>query len=502
MTPAAPRPSWRQRSLAAALAVALATAPFAGAQVPFSPSSLPDLGEASQASLSPAQERKLGETIIRQIRAAGGYLDDPEVSDYLNDLGSRLVAAVPDARQDFEFFAVPDNSINAFALPGGFVGINTGLILLTQNESELAAVLGHEITHVTQRHMARMIAAQQNNMLLSLAGLALAILAARSGGSSSGDLASAAIASSQALQVQNQLNFTRENEYEADRIGFQRMIAAGFDPRAMAQFMERLQKSSRFMEGSAPSYLRTHPITYERIAEAQARADRMPYRQVEDSLDFQLVRALLRSYQGDARTTVAYFDDALKERKYNNAVAAQYGLVASLLRAGNMKRAVAELRVLEKSAPPNPMIDAMAGHVLMESGDLNAAIKRFEAALALYPNKMQLVYDYPEALTRARRYADATAYAERELSRFPRDGRLHLIASRAYAEQGKRLKQYQHMGEYYAWQGNLRAAAGQMEQALKAGDGTFYDASIVETRLRGLRQEVIEQQKEGFGRTG
>ncbi len=502
VNPAIPRPTWRQRVLAGTLAAALAAAPAAGAQVPFSVSNLPDLGEASQASLSPAQERKLGETVMRQLRAAGGYFDDPEVNDYLNELGARLVAAVPDARQDFEFFAVPDNGINAFALPGGFIGVNTGLILLAQNESELAAVLAHEISHVTQRHMARMLATQGNNTLLSILGLALAILAARGGGASSGDLASAAIASSQALQVQNQLNFTRENEYEADRIGFQRLVAAGFDPQAMAQFMTRLQKNARFAEGNTPSYLRTHPITSERIAEAQARADRLPYRQVEDSLDFQLVRALLRSYQGDVKVAVAYFDDALKEHKYNNEVATRYGLVASLLRAGNYPRALAELATLEKVAPPTPMVDAIAGHVLMESGNLPGAIKRFESALARYPNKMQLVYDYPEALTRAKRYADATAFAERELTRFPRDGRLHLIASRAYAEQGKRLKQYQHMGEYYAWQGNLRGAIGQMELALKAGDGSFYDASIVETRLRGLRQDLAEQQKEGFGRTG
>jgi len=463
---------------------------------------LPELGDSSQSMMTPIQERKLGEAIVRQIRAGGGYLNDPEVNDYLNELGARLVEATKDAKQDFHFFAVPDPQINAFALPGGYIGVHTGLILLTQSESELASVLAHEISHVTQRHMTRMLASQQNTLIMSLAGLALAILAARGGGANSGQMASAAIASTQALAQQNQLNFTRDNEYEADRIGFARLVAAGFDPNSMGTFMGRLQRASRFVEGNAPSYLRTHPITYERIAEAQGRAEGRPYKQIPDSLDFHLVRALLRSYQGDARETVAEFDHALAEGKYNSEIAARYGLVASLLRAEDFARAKAELPRLEKIAPPNPMIEAMAGHVLMESGDLKAAVARFETALARYPNKMQLVYDYPEALVKAGRPADAAAFAERELRRFPDDGLLHQIAAKAYAAQSLRLKQYEHQGEYYAWLGNLRLAIDQYEQAAKANDGDFYQVSVVETRLRSLRMELAEQQRAGFAQAG
>ena len=460
---------------------------------------LPELGDSSLVGFSPAQERKVGEQIIRQIRAQGGYMQDPEVNDYLNELGHRLVAAGNDAKQDFEFFAVPDSQINAFALPGGYIGVNTGLILLAQNESELASVLAHEISHVTQRHMARMIDNQKNSMLMSLAGLALAVLASRAGG---GQGVQAAIASTQALNAQNQLNFTRENEYEADRIGFQRLVAAGFDPNGMAQLMERLQRSTRFVEGNAPSYLRTHPITYERIAEAQARAQNMPYRQVPDTLEFHLVRALLKSYQGQPREAVANFDFALKEHKYNNEIAERYGLVASLLRAKDIARAKTELARLEKIAPPHPMIDAMAGHVLLEAGEYDAAAKRFEVALARYPNKMQLVYDYPEALMQAHRPAEAAAFAEQQLVRFPGDGLLHQIAARAYAEQNMRLKEHQHQGEYYAWAGNLTGAIGQMELAAKSGDGDFYQVSVVETRLKTLRAEQAELKRDIFGRPG
>jgi predicted Zn-dependent protease len=463
--------------LAGVLAFAVAVQGIAPATFAISASaaqSLPDLGDESQALYSPAQERKLGESVVRQIRAAGAYLEDPEVNDYLNGLGQRLVLAVPDNKHDFEFFAVADPSINAFALPGGYVGVNTGLILLTQTESELASVLAHEITHVTQHHFTRAMAGQQRSLLYAIAALAVAIAAARSGGSSAGQATNAAIASAQAISMQSQLNYTRENEFEADRIGFQRLDAAGFDDSAMASLMQRLQKQTRFAESNVPSYLRTHPITYERISEAQGRAEGKPYRQVPDSLDFHLVRALLKSYTSE--------------------IAARYGLVASLLRANELPRAKVELAALDKIAPPHPMIEAMTGHVLMEAGDLDGAITRFASALQRYPNKMQLVYDYPEALLKANRAREAVAFLDRELERFPNNGPLHRLAAQAYADLGKKMQQYRHQGEFYAWQGNLRGAVFQYEQASKAGDGDFYQSSAVEARLRILRRELVEQQ--------
>jgi hypothetical protein len=215
-----------RRLFAGILSLALTVQPITPATFAISAAaaqSLPDLGDESQALYSPAQERKLGESVVRQIRAAGAYLEDPEVNDYLNQLGQRLVLAVPDNKQDFEFFAVADPSINAFALPGGYVGVNTGLILLTQTESELASVLAHEITHVTQHHFTRAMAGQQRSLLYSIAALAVAIAAARSGGSSAAQATNAAIASAQAISIQSQLNYTREKRV---RSGPDRLPAA------------------------------------------------------------------------------------------------------------------------------------------------------------------------------------------------------------------------------------------------------------------------------------
>ena len=475
----------------------LALSPIAVAQ-----QNLPELGDPSLAALSAPQERKLGESIIRQLRLSGGYMNDPEVNDYLNKLGNRLVTAIPGSGFDFEFFAVPDNSINAFALPGGFIGVNTGLILLAQTESELASVLAHEISHVTQHHIARSIGNQRDAMLASIAALAAAILAARSNSSSGGQATQAAIASAQGLAIQMQINFTRQNELEADRIGFQRLEASGFDVTAVAAFFQRLQRASIWFEGNSPSYLHDHPEVYERIADAQARAYEKPFRQVPDSLDFHMVRALVRSYQGTPKEAVAFFEDAIAEKKYNSVTAARYGLVASLLRAEDFKRALTELTALEKNAPPHPMIEGMAGQVLMQSGQLSAAISRYQAALARYPAKMQLVYDYPEALLKNKQPAKAAAFVSEQLQHYPSDGALHLLAAKSYAALGKQLLAHQHQGEYYAWQGNLPAAVTQFELALKSGDGDFYQSSVAESRLRQVRQELNDQKKRALEARG
>ena len=257
---------------------------------------LPDLGDVSQSDLSPVQERRLGEGIMREIRADRSYSDDAEISHYLNTLGYRLVSAGGESHQEFDF-SDPRSQINV-RVAGRLHRRQFRLILAAQSESELASVVAHEIAHVTQKHIARMLVAQKQSAITSLAGLAVAILASRV----SSELSQAAVVASQAGAVQSALNFTRDNEREADRVGFQSLEHAGFDPQAMPLFFERLQRSTRFYETAAPSYLRTHPLTYERIADMQNRAQNLHYRQVPDGLDFQLIRAKLRPCRTARRT--------------------------------------------------------------------------------------------------------------------------------------------------------------------------------------------------------
>jgi predicted Zn-dependent protease len=443
---------------------------------------LPDLGDVSQSALSPAQERKLGEGIMGQIRSNPAYLDDPEVADYLNAIGYRLVANSPDPAAPFEFFAISDSSINAFALPGGFVGVHSGLLLTAQSESELASVLSHEIAHVTQRHIARLVAAQQRTGLASMAALAVAILAARS----NSQVSAAAIAAAQAGAIQSQLNFTREHEREADRIGLQIMEKSGFDVHAMPVFFERLQKATRVYENGAPSYLRTHPLTFERIADIQSRIQDIPFRQVPDSLEFKLIRARLSAREGNPRETVATFDRMLETHKFATEAAARYGLVVALLRAGDKGRARKEMALLQDLKAASPMIDALAAQTLVAGGEIEKGLSSYRGSLRTSPNRRALVYGYVDTLIAANRAADAVQFLNSRLEGQSPDPRLYEFQARAYTAMGKRLLQHRALAEAYALRGNISAAIEQLQIAQKSGDGDFYQKSSVEARLKEL----------------
>lgn len=434
---------------------------------------------------------------MRELRASGGYLDDPEVNVYLNQLGHRLLAADPSIDSEFQFFAVPARDINAFALPGGFIGVNTGLILAAESESQLASVLSHEISHVTQHHMARQMAGQSGSRLTSLAAVAAAILAARHGG---GEAASGVMATAAAAQAQSQINFTREHEQEADRIGFNLLVTAGFDPQAMAGFFTRMQQATRFMDSNTPSYLRSHPLTQQRIAEAQDRALGTRYRQVEDSAEFQFVRALLSSYDGEPGEAVARLSAELEMGHGRKHDATRYGLAAALLRAKDYGQARKEIEALDRDGASHPMIDALAGQVLQQSGQLQAALGRYEIALKRHPEHLQLVYDYPRTLILANQYAAATAFAEAQLVQRRGDANLHQIAAEANAALGHQTKSHYHQGEYYAAIGNVSGATEQFELALRGNDGDDRDLIVAETRLRELRARQRDINADGVKR--
>lgn len=329
---------------------------------------LPELGDPSQAAFTPLQERTLGQTIMREVRRDPDFYDDAEVTDYVVRIGNRLAARGPDTRQEFEFFMIRDPQINAFALPGGYIGVHTGLIMAAQSESEMAGVVAHEISHVTQRHIARIINNQQSSQWISLAALAVAILAARS----NSQMAEAAAALGPALVMQQQLNFSRDFEREADRVGLQLLEKAGFDPQGMVMFFERLQRATRVYEGGAPSYLRTHPVTHERIADIQNRAQEMRYRQVPDHIDFHLVRAKLKAAFDPLRDAIAFFRDGLAEKRFLSEAGSRYGLTAALLRARDFASAKKEFVALRALLPSNAMVETLGCRIRLAAGDADA----------------------------------------------------------------------------------------------------------------------------------
>ena len=451
---------------------------------------LPDLGDISQESLSPQQERQIGEQSMYQIRAHSSYLDDAEIADYLNHLGFQLISSSNDPAQEFEFFALEDNAINAFALPGGFIGVNTGLILAAQSESELASVLSHEIAHVTQHHLARMVAGQKFDSLAAMAAIAVAILAARS----NPDAAQAALVGVQAGAIQRQLNFTRTHEQEADRIGLTTLQKAGFDTRALPAFFERLQKATRLVDNGAPSYLRTHPLTTERIADIANRVQQTPFRLVADSLAFHLVRAKLKASQMPPREAVIYFSDALGKQKHGNQIAQRYGLVLALLRSGQTAKAEKKFSVLAKMTGQNPMVATLSGKIRRANKQDKGALTFYRTATQNFPQHRALLYDYAELLLQDKRYDQALALLVENIADHPTDSRLHELQARAYSALGNRQKAHHALARHYSLRGNLASAIEHLELARQAGTD-FYELSTIESELKQLREIAAAQAK-------
>ena len=453
---------------------------------------LPDLGEAAQTEFSPATERRIGESVMLDIRRDPAWLDDPEISSYLNRLGNRLSSQITESRQEFEFFALRDSTLNAFAMPGGYIGVHSGLILSAASESELASVLAHEISHVTQRHLARLINKSGQGQVTSLLALAVAILAARS----SPDLAVGAAMAGQGAAIQNQLNYSRDFEREADRMGLGLMERSGFDIRDMGSFFERLQKSGRLYENNAPGYLRTHPLTTERLADLGNRIQTRPYKQVPDSLDFQLVRAKLRAQEGTSRDAVTEFETRLRDRNFaGSEAAARYGLVQARLRDGNVFAAEREFGELRRLKAVSPMIETLAAHLRMKQGDAVGAVKILRAAQPRFPQERAIAYSLVESLLDAQLPQDAVKVTEDDLLSYPSDARMHALQAKTYALLGKRLQQHRAQAEAYALQGQVPAAVEQLELAQKAGDGNFYEQSQVDSRLRELKKRMADDAK-------
>ncbi len=454
---------------------------------------LPDLGDVSQSEMTALQERRLGESIMLEVRSDPSYSEDTEITDYLNSIGNKLVGASSDSRQEFNFFLMMDSQVNAFALPGGFVGINSGLMLTAQSESELAGVMSHEIGHVVQRHFARMLSAQKDTQLMALAGLAIAILASRS----SSQVSQAAMIGSQAGSIQSSLNFTRANEQEADRVGFQILEKAGFDPAAMALFFERMLNATRFYQTTAPAYLRSHPLTTTRISDMQNRMQNLQYKQVPDSLEFQLMRAKLRAAQDTPAESVKFFEESLKERKYLSEVASRFGLVEALARARDYGRASRELQTLRAALPPHPAIESLSARLLAATGDIAGSLRAYREALRNFPGYRALIYNYAESLLRINQPQEALKLIDSRLSNAVADYKLYQLQARAYAALNKGMQQHRALAEANYRMGNIRAAIEQLLLAQRAGDGDFYLQSSVDARLRELRALDKDSRKDG-----
>lgn len=452
---------------------------------------LPELGDNSATVLSPQQEQAIAEQILRDVAVSDDVLQDIEVKDYLQNLGSRLVANLPERQQKFNFFVVQDNSINAFAMPGGVIGVHTGLILAANSESELASVLGHEIGHVTQHHLARMLASQKTDTFKNIAGIALALLVARA----NPELASGAMTTTAAMGVQKQLDFTREHEREADRVGLQILESGGFDVRAMPAFFNTLQRGTRFVEGSAPGFLRTHPLTSERIADITNRVEQIPYKQVPDSVDFQYVKAKLRATMGPTQNAIDVFEQNIREHSYTNEAAEHYGLAVALLRKRDFAKAESEVAWLKKNTAAHAMIENLAAHIEVAKNNPQQAENKYVAGLSRFPDNRGLIYGYAEHLLEIKQADSAIKLIRSKQDIYPDDAYLYDMLAKGYSIKNKELLSHQALSEAYIRKYDLPHAVEQMDLASKAKDGDFYQNSIVEARLKKLQAMLADEKK-------
>jgi predicted Zn-dependent protease len=459
---------------------------------------LPDIGSPADATLSKNAEAQIGRSIMRQIRASGQVVDDPQITEYINDIGHRISAHANDGDHKFTFFVIDDPNINAFALPGGYIGIHTGLLEATRSEDELAGVLAHEVAHVTQRHIARAIHAGSRQSILSTAIMLGAILAGAAVGASS-DAMQGAIAVAQGTAAQQQINFTRSNEYEADRVGISALAEAGFDPQGMASFFEVISRGGGAPEYRVPEFLRTHPVTTARIAEARGRARDYSAVHTSDTVNYGVARSrLIVQRMETSEEAVRYFE---REAYENQSAAERYGRAVAYMRAGRNQEAN---RIFEELVDNDQ--EVIAYHIGLAQSELalernrNAAAS-FERAKELFPRNVPLVVHYAEALLQLGYAKQAHEILLDLLNNVPPTPEQVRLIARAASEAGDTAEAHYYMSEYRIMIGDLVGGVNFLRQALRVPDLQEIQRIRFEARIDFLQEFMTEEQLQQMQRS-
>ncbi len=473
----------------ALITVIVSLAGLAGAQS----QKLPDMGSTSTRVLSPEDERTFPEDFERFLRANRLLIEDPMIRSYFEDMGYRLVSHSSRPSAGFHFFIINEPSINAFAAPAGVIGLHTGLILTAHDESEVAGVVAHEIAHVTQDHLARgMEQAQQVSVptLLATIGLALAAGAAGAGA----DAGQAILMSGMGLAQQFQITHTRQNEAEADRIGIGLLAAAGYDPHGMARFFERLNTHMRAMGQGPPEYLRTHPLTVNRIAEARDRAENLKPRGGRESDEFHYVQSRLRALVSRQHEQAEQFFRARINDGTRPEAAMRYGLALTLIRERRLDEAGEQVEWLLESNPDRQIYQLLEADWLLASGELDQSLARLEALYDKYSGSRLVTVQYAEALMHERDTDKATRAASilrRHLRRHPGDLPMTELLARAADRAGEPVRATEALAESYYLRGGIYEAIEQLERVTQRDDLDYYQRARVTARIDELRAEQV-----------
>jgi predicted Zn-dependent protease len=494
---------------------------------------LPDLGSSANALISPQEANDYGAAMLHQMRALDLVVDDPLLDDYINDLGFRLASSSDKPKDHFAFFIVKDPEINAFAAPGGYIAVNSGLITITRSESELASVIAHEIGHITQNHLQRAFEDSKKDAPLMALVLLGAIVAGASG--HAGDAPMAVLAGGQSLIAQKSINFTRHDEIEADRVGIQTLARAGFDPNAMATFFEHLEDVTSADAGGiqTPSLLQSHPVTTERISDAKSRAGALiaaqklrpsaasmdksqwekvtaPMLFVKDpaaltaaaatpaQLDtYSLMRERTRVLAGDAPKEAIYYASNLKNQYGFNTPANHYGYALALTRSGRGAQAIEQLQPLLQLHSDNLIVKLAMADARLEAGQRSAALVMYEELTTQSPRNRAVALAYANALILHgdKQQAMQAANLLRPLLDNADEPEIYSAYARASEKAGDSVRAGEAFADASYYSGRPFDAMEQLKRMLKRTDLDYYARVRIQARIAELTPLVMELHK-------
>lgn len=483
------------RRLAIAAAVATAGMLSAGGQAQDGVR-LPDMGGGDGRVLSHEEEREFPLEFERALRAQGLLIDDPIVRTYFEDMGHRLASFSDRRGRDFHFFVLRIPGINAFAAPAGVVGINAGLILHAENEHEVAGVLAHEVAHVTQNHLSRGVEeAQRVSVPLMLATLG-AVVAGGLAGGMSGDAVQGLMAGGLGLAQQLQINYTRQNEAEADRIGIGLMARAGYDPTGMAAFFDTLNRYSRAMGDGPPEYLRTHPLTVGRLAEARERAERLQPAGSREDTGFHFAQARLRVLmEHQPEKAVHHFRTRLDEGS-GPEDATRYGLALALIRSARLDAAGEQVNWLLEEDPERQIYRLLHAELLLNRNQVEDSLAELESLHHAYGSSRVITLSYAEALLHEdhpERAQQAAELLRRQARLSPGDIYITDLLARAANRAGDEIRAAEAVAENYYLRGGLKQAIEQLERVARREDLDYYQRARINARLNELRAQRARQ---------
>ncbi|MDB6048277.1 MAG: peptidase Ste24p [Pseudomonas sp.] len=445
---------------------------------------LPSLGDASSSIVSPQQEYQLGRAWLGMLRAQVSQLSDPQLKDFVETTVYRLAETSQVQNPRLEFILINSRELNAFAAPGGIVGINGGLFLNAQNESEYAAVLAHELAHLSQRHFARGIEAQQRMQVPVLAAMLAGIVMAAAG---AGDAGIATIASTQAAAIQEQTRFSRANEQEADRIGVINLEKAGYDPRAMPNMFERLMRQYRF-DAKPPEFLLDHPVTESRIADTRNRAEQEKPGGKQDSVQYQLMRARVALYYEESSGLAGKRFRALLDENPRSEYA-RYGLAIAQIKASQLNDARETLKPLMAKDPNNVTYNLAQVEIDVANNKMADAQQRLDRMKVQFPDNYPLNQARVDLLIKQNKPAEAEKGLEQLLKSRPSDPDIWSLVADIRGLSGNMIGSSQARAEYFALTGDYRQAQQQLEIAKRRANNNFQLASRIDARQKDFAEQ-------------